>query len=273
MERITIHGRRDARLRACGSRRPSSYFAQYIINLYCKLFAAWYNIIKQGLLPRKGMILGMAKSIYSLVLDDEVIALIDRMAYAEGASRSALINRILAENVGFSTPEMRMRDIFRRMEDILESSLLPMPAESGDSTLRLRSAISYKYNPTVKYTVALGREGASIGELRIQVRSRSDGFTIMLLQFFRLWARLEEAYIGKTDISFEAGRLTRKLIPHKKNGSIISEAVDGSAIAAYVNAFDGAMKAFFAGVNDPAEAQEAVEARMADYVRRNDIIM
>ena len=42
----------------------------------------------------------MAKSIYSLLLDDDVIALVDRMAYAQGASRSALINRILAEHVG-----------------------------------------------------------------------------------------------------------------------------------------------------------------------------
>lgn len=219
------------------------------------------------------MMKGMAKSIYSLVLDDEVINLIDHMAYTEGASRSALINRILAESVGFSTPEMRIRDIFRRMEDILEESLLPMPSESGDSTLRLRSAISYKYNPTVKYTVALGREGSSIGELRIQVRSRSDGFTLMLLQFFKLWARLEEAYIGKTDVSFEPGRLTRKLVPHFKGGALVTEPVDGSCIAAYINAFDGAMKAFFAGVNDPAAATEAVEAYMADYVRRNEIIM
>lgn len=215
----------------------------------------------------------MAKSIYSLVLDDEVIRLVDRMAYSEGTSRSALINRLLAESVGFSTPEMRMRDIFRRMEDILESSLLPMPAESGDSTLRLRSAISYKYNPTVKYTVALGQDGASIGELRIQVRSRSDGFTLMLLQFFRLWERVEAAYIGKTDISFEPGRLTRKLVPHTKGGALVTEAVDGSYIAAYVNAFDGAMKAFFARVNDPASAKDAVESCMADYVKSNDILM
>ena len=129
----------------------------------------------------------MAKSIYSLVLDDEVISLIDRMAYAEGASRSALINRLLAERVGYSTHEMRTRDIFRRMEDMLTDSLLPMLGESTDSTFRLRSALSYKYNPTVKYTVALARDGASIGELRVQVRSRSDGFTLMMLQFFRLW--------------------------------------------------------------------------------------
>lgn len=215
----------------------------------------------------------MAKSIYSLVLDDEVIALIDRLALAEGTSRSALINRLLAERVGFSTVQMRTRDVFRRMEDMLADSLLPMLGESSDSIFRMRSALSYKYNPTVKYTVALGRDGQSVGELRAQVRSRSDGFTLMMLQFFRLWAKLEEAYIGRTDLSFEPNRLTRKLVPHRKADGMILDAADGDAIAAYVNALDGAMKAFFERVDDPAEAASAAEAHMAAYVNKNDIIM
>ncbi len=215
----------------------------------------------------------MAKSIYSLVLDDDVISLIDRMAYSEGASRSALINRILAEHVGYSTHEMRTRDIFRRMEDMLADTLLPMLGESGDTTMRLRSALSYKYNPTVKYTVALGREGQSMGELRVQVRSRSDGFTLMMLQFFRLWAKLEEAYIGRTDVSFESGRMTRKLVPHLKADGRILETADGASIAAYINALDGAMKAFFSRIDDPADASAAAESYIAEYVKNNEIIM
>ncbi len=215
----------------------------------------------------------MAKSIYSLVLDDDVISLIDRMAYSEGASRSALINRILAEHVGYSTHEMRTRDIFRRMEDMLADTLLPMLGESGDTTLRLRSALSYKYNPTVKYTIALGRQGQSMGELRVQVRSRSDGFTLMMLQFFRLWAKLEEAYIGRTDISFEPGRLTRKLVPHSREDGRIVETVDGNSIAAYINALDGAMKAFFASVDDAKAAAAAAESYISDYVKNNEVIM
>ena len=215
----------------------------------------------------------MSKSIYSLVLDDEVITLIDRLAYGEGASRSALINRILAGHVGYSTREMQTRDIFKRMEDLLADTLIPMLGEQGDTTMRLRSALSYKYNPTVKYTVALGRDGSSIGELRVQVRSRSDGFTLMMLQFFRLWAKLEEAYIGRTDISFDSGRLTRKLVPHLRDGGKLVEAVDGDSIAAYINALDGAMKAFFSLVNDPADASRAAESFMAEYVKNNEIIL
>ncbi|MCR5611416.1 MAG: ribbon-helix-helix protein, CopG family [Clostridiales bacterium] len=215
----------------------------------------------------------MSKSIYSLVLDDEVIRLVDRMAYAEGQSRSALINRLLAREVGFSTEELKMRDIFRRMEEELRDTLLPMLSESNDSTYRMRSALSYKYNPTVKYTVALGRDGASIGELRVQVRSRSDGLTLLMLQFFRLWDKLEEAYIGRTDLSFGPNRLTRKLVPHTKKDGRILDSVDGSSIAAYINALDGAMKAFFDRVNDPVDAAAAAEACMAAYVKNNEVLL
>ena len=38
----------------------------------------------------------MKKSVYSLVLSDDVIAAVDRAAYQNGLSRSAMINRILA---------------------------------------------------------------------------------------------------------------------------------------------------------------------------------
>ena len=57
----------------------------------------------------------MKKSVYSLVLMDDVVEAIDRMAYSMNTSRSNLINQILAERVSYVTPEMRMRDIFSRI--------------------------------------------------------------------------------------------------------------------------------------------------------------
>ena len=52
----------------------------------------------------------MSKSVYSLVLSDDVVAAVDRAAYALGSSRSNLINQILAEYVSFITPEKRRKD-------------------------------------------------------------------------------------------------------------------------------------------------------------------
>ena len=215
----------------------------------------------------------MSKSIYSLVLDDEVIAAIDRAAYTEGVSRSALINRLLAAEVGYSTVQMRTRDIFQRVEELLTGDMLFAMGDSSEASFRMRSALRYKYNPTVHYTVALGRQGSSLGELRVAVRSRSDAFTLAVLQFFRLWEKLESAYIGATDMSFEPNRLVRRLAPHTRDGGHIQETIDADALAAYIGAFDGAMKAFFENIGDPVAAAQAAEARMAEYVRANGIIM
>lgn len=57
----------------------------------------------------------MSKSVYSLVLTDEIVRAIDSLAYRMNTSRSALIDRILAEKLSMQTPEIRMRNI---MENI-----------------------------------------------------------------------------------------------------------------------------------------------------------
>ena len=215
----------------------------------------------------------LSKSIYSLVLDDEVIREIDRLAYAEGMSRSALINRVLAQEAGLSTVQMRTRDIFRRVEELLTGNMLFALGEPSESAFQMRSALAYKYNPTVRYTVALGGSGGALGELRVQVRSRSDAFTLAVLQFFRMWEKLENLYIGASDIRFEPNRLVRRLIPHNKADGHAVSVIDADALAAYIGAFDGAMKAFFSGIDRPSEAAEAAEAKMAEYVKNNEVLM
>ena len=55
----------------------------------------------------------MKKTVYSLVLSEDVVAEIDRLAYHNGTNRSNMINQILAEYVSYVTPEKKMQDIFR----------------------------------------------------------------------------------------------------------------------------------------------------------------
>ena len=62
----------------------------------------------------------MNKSVYSLVLMDNVVGEVDKLAYEMGTSRSNLINQILAEYVRYTTPEMRMRAIFDEMEKLMQ---------------------------------------------------------------------------------------------------------------------------------------------------------
>ena len=61
----------------------------------------------------------MKKNVYSLVLSENVIAAVDRLAYERHTNRSNLINQILAEYVSYETPEMRMQNVFDRMQTLL----------------------------------------------------------------------------------------------------------------------------------------------------------
>ena len=71
----------------------------------------------------------MNKSVYSLVLMDNVVSEVDKLAYELGTSRSNLINQILAEYVRYTTPEMRMRAIFDEMEKLMQTEYLRLKNE------------------------------------------------------------------------------------------------------------------------------------------------
>ena len=64
----------------------------------------------------------MKKTVYSLVLDDEIVEKVDLLAYRRGISRSQMINRILAERVSHETPEQRMETVFQAQEQLSAAS-------------------------------------------------------------------------------------------------------------------------------------------------------
>ena len=92
----------------------------------------------------------MKKNMYSLILSEDVVKEIDRLAYENGTSRSNFIDGILAEYCRMVTPEMRIKNIFDRVLDNLEGSRLLPSKEPNSGIMTLRTSLEYKYNPTVK---------------------------------------------------------------------------------------------------------------------------
>ena len=100
----------------------------------------------------------MKKTLYSLMLSEDVVAEVDRLAHRLGTNRSNLINQILAEHVDLVTPERRINDIFTAIEQLMTPSRELVPFVSPNAmTMSLKSSLEYKYRPTVKYEVALYR--------------------------------------------------------------------------------------------------------------------
>ena len=221
----------------------------------------------------------MQKSVYSIVLSDDVVAQIDRLAYRHNTNRSNMINQILAEYVSYVTPEKRMQDTFRRMESILQAAdtfqVLMQPTES---TLTLRSAIAYKYNPTVRYAVELYRTpGDTVGELRVSLRSQNSTLLLYLTQFFRLWMKIESAYLPQTMYHAEDGRLTRTLRPtavvKNADADTLSSQTLGELLSAYVALFDNALKCFFYHLETPSAAAAETERMYRAYLSEHEVVL
>lgn len=138
----------------------------------------------------------MGKSVYSLVLMDEVVDAIDQMAYRNNTSRSNLINQILAEHVSLATPEKRMKDVFTSLEQFMDEQF-QIQFMPSDSMLSIRSPLRYKYKPTIRYSVELYRNpGPYAGRLKVQFRTQNLQLIRLLQSFFEFWiSSLEGKYL------------------------------------------------------------------------------
>lgn len=218
------------------------------------------------------------KRVYSLMLDDGVVAAIDRLAYASGTNRSNMINRILAEYASYITPEERIRRAFSQITDLLGGRVGILPATPpSDTLLSLRSALVYKYNPTVRYAVELYRtQEEGIGELRVSLRTQNRLLSELMMRFYRLWTLLETRHLGSVGCAAEDGKYLRRLLPRDKNGARLTlsdpDAL-GDAIAAYIRAFDSALKTYFAHAEDESAAIPAIEEQYISHLSQCDILL
>lgn len=186
----------------------------------------------------------MSRSVYSLVLSDDVIRAVDRAAYAMNTSRSNLINQILAEYVSYTTPEKRMKDIFDSLTTMISrNEPFLVQSQGSDALLNIRSSLQVKYNPTIKYTVELFRDKESnVGELRIMTRTQSAALLEQLEEFFLMFCTIEVAY-SKIPPQYQIGRgkFIRKFV--LKDPSMNSDQI-GAAIGRYIQCIDRALKVY-----------------------------
>lgn len=188
----------------------------------------------------------MSKSVYSLVLSDEVVSEIDRMAYKDGLSRSNLIDFILADYISMETPQKRMQDIFGHMERLFsQSSNMRFLNQPSLSMASIVSALSYRYKPTVKYQVELFDDEKFIGQIKISMRTQNSALLGLMGEFFTVWKALEEKYFGRGELSFvdESGRFYRKFTP--VGGARLTPDEISDAISEYIEDMNNAMNIYF----------------------------
>ncbi len=203
----------------------------------------------------------MKKTLYSLVLNDEVVREVDALAHRMGTNRSNLINQILAEYVNYTTPEQRINEVLSAIEQLMAPSRELVPFFSPNSySMSLKSSLEYKYRPTVKYEVELYRgAGESIGELTVLFRTQSMALIQGMTDFFRLWKQIEDAHLqpltgAKIDYALYEGKFVRSIAAPDKDCSTQELA---SALSDYITLFDKLLKGYLADRYSPHEIEGA----------------
>lgn len=216
----------------------------------------------------------MKKSVYSLVLADDVVEAVDQLAYSMNTSRSNLINQILAEKVCCITPEKRMRDIFQQIERLMsDGECYQIQNQPSDAMMSIKSPVRYKYRPTVRYAVELYRNPTdSLGKLKVSFRTQSSQLINAVTEFFLLWSETEQKYIGNCfpdGIPFiiENGRYQRNFTAVSGTASDL-----GTAIAEYIQILDRCLKLYFSEMNNDSLIS-SVENIYSSYLKSSNLII
>ncbi|MBE6819321.1 MAG: hypothetical protein E7517_09275 [Ruminococcaceae bacterium] len=215
----------------------------------------------------------MAKKLYSLMLNDRVVAAVDSEAHRLGTNRSALIDSVLAEYFGVPTTQKMVSDIFREMDALLSDSadLIPFFAPNS-GTFFVKSALAYKYRPTLKYELVFDTSNSNkLGDLSVNFRTQSGALLQELERFFRVWAQVESEILEGTGAeihySLFPNRFTRSITLAQGNDYAAQQIAE--AVSAYVNLLDASLKAFINAQKD----EDALKRDYLNYLKTTKIIL
>jgi hypothetical protein len=212
------------------------------------------------------------KNVYSIVLTDEVIRAVDEEAYRLGTNRSNLINQVLAEHFSCTTAEMRMREILNSAEMLLQRELLLMQ-QNSPSVLMLRTALQYKYRPTVNYKIELERNPEEyMGRLKVQIRTQNPVLEECFRRFFEMISNAETDIFQYRKISgYEASisrdSFTRLLLNNPK----LTEEEKGAVIGNYLNMLNKAVKNYFSATNEMKYVVHEYKVEFSAFIKENVI--
>lgn len=182
----------------------------------------------------------MEKSMYSVILRDDLVAELDRLAFQNGVSRSAMLNKILSDYLDVETPESKMEKMLLRFGEAINAvNGLRFTNNASLATAQVQSALTYRYNPTLRYQVELFYAG-DLGQLKVSLRSQNKQLFKLMESFYVTWIAIEEKYIGKRTYFYEDGRFVRVFV---RPNSVDAEAI-GEAISDYVTTFDRCLKTY-----------------------------
>ena len=195
----------------------------------------------------------LAKALYSLMLSEEVVREVDALAHRRGTNRSAQVNAILAEYLSVRTPESCADDILKCACELAGAYRdLVALYNPNQATMALKSMLTYKYRPTLKYEICLSNKGRG-ATMAAVYRTRSEELDMAVRSFAAAWARAERRVLPSLNLPCPQYRISPGRIERTLDGIDIdrnSPRQSAGLIVEFVNCFDKALKLYIDGGGD-----------------------
>ena len=207
----------------------------------------------------------MKKSVYSLVLMDDVIRAVDAQAGRLGTSRSNLINQILAEHLSCVTPEMRMKAIFGEVQRLIDTTF--QVQQQSASALTFRGSLQYKYHPTINYRVELRRvPDQFIGRLNVSIRTQNRKLIRECTEFFKYRCEMEARELAKLGFTGYSAAISDGAFSRGFFNSGLDDETAAEAIYGYISDLDRSLMLWLTDIGAFVQAQGELAAEYRDML-------
>ena len=208
----------------------------------------------------------MSRSVYSVILSDGLVRDLDAAAYKKGVSRSTMLEKILSEYLTVETPSTRMESTFSMMQRLIDEwSGLRFINQPSASMAQVLSALVYRYNPTVKYSLELFPSGSDLGVVKVSLRTQNAALIDLMTDFYDFFCGLESEFLGERDHGYEGGKFVRVL----KRRREFSAGEEGEAIAFFIKSFNYLLNEYFSGLDDPDATKRALAKKYGREICKN----
>lgn len=209
----------------------------------------------------------MEKSMYSVILRDDLVEELDGVAFRNGVSRSVMLNKILAEYLDVETPEAQIEKALERAGQMIRAvNGLRFINNASLAMAQVQSALCYRYNPTLRYQIELFPAG-DLGQLKISLRSQNKELLKIMESFYALFISLEKKYVGERQYFYEDGKFTRVFVRPEN----ISAEEAGEAVSDYIRMFDSCLKTYFSNLSDSPD--RATETEYLQNLKKRKVIL
>lgn len=201
----------------------------------------------------------MTKSIYSLLLSDEIVQKLDESAKENGLSRSAMADYVLSCYLGCVNDDADKRNVWAQTERILSSvSHMKFVNNAQTDMAQIVTDLPFKYNPKVVYRLQLSQREGVIAVVSLNTRTQNERLSALLVDFYKRLAVLEMQFLKNVSAACEGGKYVSVL--YGKPSGTEQTAYE---IAEYVYTLDEMLKLWICG-NEAHAAQI-----FCNYVRRH----